>query len=127
MAASLASLGVLLVLAAPAPTAALKVTPVQKVLEMLSEMKAKGISEMEAEQKLFREYTEWVDDETTRLGFEIKTAKSDIEELVAFIEKADNDVAQLAAAIAELEAEIAGLEADQANATEIRNADHEEY
>merc|ERR1719409_2126001 len=92
----------LAIVAAPG-VAAVKVTPVQKVLEMLSEMKAKGISEMEAEQKLFREYTEWVDDETTRLGFEIKTAKSDIEELVAFIEKADNDVAQLAAAMARLD------------------------
>merc|ERR1719281_662887 len=114
-------------LLAVSSAAAVKVTPVEKVLEMLEEMKAKGIKEMEAEQEIFRQYTEWVDDETTRLGFEIKTGKSEIEELIAFIDKADNDVAQLAAAIAELEGQIAQLEADQKEATEIRNADHAEY
>merc|ERR1719387_3254204 len=85
------------------------VTPVQKVLDMMSEMKAKGEKMMDEEQKTYRAYTEWVDDQSTQLGFEIKTAKSDIEELLAFIAKADSDVATLSDSISELETEIATL------------------
>ena len=48
----------------------------------------------EEEQKTFAKYTEWVDDKTKELGFEIKTATNDIAELSAFIEKADSDVAR---------------------------------
>jgi len=106
---------------------AAKVTPVQQVLSMMDEMKAKGEKEMEAEQKIFATYAEWVDDRTKELAFEIKTEKADIEELTAFIEKANNDVKELGAAIAQLESDIAGLEADKADATTVRNTENAEY
>merc|ERR1719311_955560 len=114
-------------LAAPMHAAASKVTPVMKVIEMLTEMKTKAVKEMEAEQKIFKDYAEWADDRKRELGFNIKTLNSDIEELIAFIEKADNDISVLADAIAELEAEIASLEADQKEATEVRDKEHAEY
>merc|ERR1719399_713749 len=101
--------------------------PVMKVIEMLTEMKTKAVKEMEAEQKIFADYAEWADDQKRELGFNIKTLNSDIEELIAFIEKADNDISVLADAIAELEAEIAQLEADQKEATAIREKEHAEY
>merc|ERR1719399_624523 len=101
--------------------------PVMKVIEMLTEMKVKAVKEMEAEQKTFKDYAEWADDRKRELGFNIKTLTSDIEELIAFIEKADNDISLLADAIAELEAEIAQLEADQKEATAIRDKEHAEY
>jgi len=103
------------------------VTPVQKVLEMLGEMKAKGIAAMEEEAKIFKEYAEWVDDQQRSLGFSIKTHKSSIEELIAFIDKGKNDIATLAAAIAELEGEIATLEAQAKEATAIREKEKDEY
>jgi chromosome segregation ATPase len=106
---------------------ALSVTPVQKVLQMMTEMKAKGEKMMDEEQKTYRAYTEWVDDQSTQLGFEIKTAKSDIEELLAFIAKADSDVASLSDSISELETEIAGLEKEKADATALRTEEHAEY
>merc|ERR1719399_2489817 len=84
-----------------------KGTPVQKVIEMMNEMLAKGKSEKEAEAKMFAEYEEWVDDETRKIGFEIKTLNSQIEELNAEIEKADADVAELTEKIAALDEEIA--------------------
>merc|ERR1719198_439418 len=65
---------------------------------------------MDEEQKVFASYAEWVDDRTKELAFEIKTEKADIEEFLAFIEKADNDVKELGAAIEELESDIAALE-----------------
>jgi len=106
---------------------AAKITPVQKVLDMMGGMKAKGEKAMEDEQKIMATYTEWVSDETTRLGFNIKTANSDIEKLTAFIEKADNDVAQLGQAIGELDDLIAQKQGEQQAATDLRNTEHAEY
>merc|ERR1719440_2496690 len=103
------------------------VTPVQKVLEMLGEMKTKGIAAMEQEARIFKEYAEWVDDQQRELGFSIKTHKSNIEELIAFIEKGKNDIETLRAAIAELEAEIATLEAQAKEATAIREKEKAEF
>jgi hypothetical protein len=104
-----------------------KITPVQKVLDMMGGMKAKGQKAMEDEAKIMATYTEWVSDETTRLGFNIKTANSDIEKLTAFIEKADNDVAQLGQAISELDDLIAQKEGEKQAATDLRNTEHAEY
>lgn len=54
---------------------AAKVSPVQKVLDMLGDMRAKGEKAAADEKKLYAKYTEFVDDETKRLDFEIKTGK----------------------------------------------------
>jgi len=116
----------LLALGASAADAA-KITPTQKVLDMMGGMKAKGEKAMEDEVKIMSTYTEWVDDETTRLGFNIKTANSDIEKLTAFIAKADNDVAQLGQAIGELDDLIAQKEGEKQAATDLRNTEHAEY
>lgn len=94
---------------------------------MLDWMAVAGKKEMENEQKVFAEYAEWVDDTTTQLGFDIKTAKSNIEELIAFINEADNTVARLDQNIKELESEIAAMEADQKDATKIRKTELAEY
>merc|ERR1719517_146906 len=95
------------------PAIRTQVTPVQKVLQALEEMKTKAEAAMDEEQKIFHEYTSWVDDRTTDLGFEIKTGESTIEELIAFIEKSDNKVAELATAIGKLEDDIARLEGEK--------------
>jgi len=104
-----------------------KGTPVQKVIEMMNEMLVKGESEKEAEVKLFDEYEEWVEDEARKTGFEIKTLKSQIEELTTEAEKADADVADLAKRISELDGEIAAWEGDQKAATELREEEHAGY
>merc|ERR1719343_36837 len=85
------------------------VTPVQKVLEMLSEMKKKGETMMATEKTTYTSYKEWVDGRTTELGFEIIEAKRKIDELGAFIEKTESDAAQLGAGAAELDKDISRL------------------
>merc|ERR1719163_2241025 len=90
-------------------------------------MKAKGEKMMDEEQKTYRDYSEWVDDQSTQLGFNIKTANKDIEELLAFIAKADSDVDTLSAGVFELEGEISKLEGEKQEATDIRNEQHAEY
>jgi len=103
------------------------VSPVQKVLQMMTEMKGKGEKMVEEEQKTFRTYSEWVDDQTTQLGFDIKTANSNIEELLAFIAKADSDVNTLSAAVDGLGSEINNLQNEKREATELRSSEHAEY
>jgi len=103
------------------------VTPVQKVLTMMDEMKAKGEAMMEKEAKTYATYKEWVSDTSRELGFEIKTAKSDIEKYLAAAAKADSDVSKLRAEIEKLESELAATEGELKEATDIRNAQHAEY
>ncbi|CAK0831798.1 unnamed protein product [Prorocentrum cordatum] len=72
-----------------------KVTPVQQVLNMLSEMKTKGEKMMDEEQKIYAEYSEWADDKTKELGYSIKTEEALIEKLTAFIEDSEGKSAAL--------------------------------
>merc|ERR1712008_648151 len=109
------------------PAIRTQVTPVQKVLQALAEMKTKAEAAMDEEQQILHEYTSWVDDRTTDLGFEIKTGESTIEELIAFIEKSENKVAELATAIGKLEDDIARLEGEKKDATAVRDKEHAEY
>jgi peptidoglycan hydrolase CwlO-like protein len=93
---------------------------------MLTEMKAKGEKMVDTEKKTMATYTEWVDDRSKEMGFEIQTANSDIEQLVAFITKSEADVAKLGDEIAGLDADIARLEGEKSDATSIRTAEKEE-
>jgi len=103
------------------------VSPVQKVLTMMNEMKAKGQLMLQEEAKTFATYTEWVSDEETKLGFQIETANSDSESLLASIAKAENDVSRLSAAVNELNAEIDTHEQEKNGATKLRATQHAEY
>merc|ERR1719456_1781233 len=88
------------------------ITPVQKVLDMLTGMKTKGEKMLEAEKATAAKYTEWVDDQTKEYGFEIKTANAKIEELIAFAEKADSDVKNFAKEIKALENDVDRMEGE---------------
>jgi len=110
-----------------ASAGATAVTPVQKVLTMMTEMQAKGELMLKQEAKTYATYAEWVSDQETKLGFQIKTANSDSEGLLADIAKADNDVEQLHASIQELDNEIATAEGEKASATALRTKEHAEY
>mmetsp|Transcript_68921 Transcript_68921/g.108790 ORF Transcript_68921/g.108790 Transcript_68921/m.108790 type:complete len:657 (+) Transcript_68921:61-2031(+) len=103
------------------------VTPVQKVLEMMNEMKAKGDAMLAQETKVYATYKEWVSDTSTELGFEIKTGKSDIEKYTAEAAKADSDVDELSSAISKLENELGTIEGEKKETTEVRESQHAEY
>jgi len=113
--------------AADASRTSSKVTPVQKVLEMMNSMHAKGVEMKESEEKVYAEYREWVDDQTKEHNFQIETAKSDIEKLTAFIVKSDSDVEQLPAGIQELDNEIQRLSTEKKESTDVRTKEHAEY
>merc|ERR1719281_2366131 len=101
--------------------------PIEKVIEMLSELQQKIIKEGEAAQKIYDEFAEWCEEESKNLQFEIKTAKAEEAELVATIDKATSDTKALDEKIEELSASISTDEADLKAATAIRDKEHEDF
>jgi DNA repair exonuclease SbcCD ATPase subunit len=94
---------------------------------MLGDMKAKGEKMLDDETQLFAKYTEFVDDQSRELGYQMKTAQSNIEKLLAFIEDADNKVATLGDEITELDDDIARMEGEKKAATAIRESEKAEF
>jgi len=95
-------------------------SPIEKIIQMISDLETKVIGEGKAAQKTYDEYAEWCEESSKNLQFEIKTGKSDVASLKATI---DDDAANIAAQdskIEELAGEIASDEADLKAATEIR-------
>merc|ERR1719171_2459680 len=101
--------------------------PIEKVIEMMSELQQKIIKEGEAAQKIYDELAEWCEEESKNLQFEIKTGKAQAEELTSTIEKAVSDIKAGEEKIAELSEKIATAEADLKAATEIRNKENADF
>jgi len=95
--------------------------PIDKVLQMLSDVKAKIIREGADAQKVYDEFAEFCEDRSRNLGFEIKTGKQEVKDLNAAIEKEAATSQSLTAQIEELSAAISTDEADLKAATEIRS------
>merc|ERR1719454_824480 len=97
-----------------------KVSPMEKTIELLAGLQAKVIKEGETSSKVYEEFKEYCDDYSKELQFAIKTAKSDVERADATIAKESANIDEAEAKIDELSASIATNEADLKAATEIR-------
>jgi len=116
-----------LVVEAGASSAQGQTNPIEKVIEMMSELQQKIIGEGEAAQKVYDEFAEWCEEESKNLQFEIKTGKAQAEELTSTIEKAVSDIKAGEEKIEELAAKVATAEADLKAATEIRDKEHSDF
>merc|ERR1719321_1384313 len=116
---------ILLVLIAGVATE--QANPLQKVIELISELEAKILKEGEAEEKAYKEFFEWCDDAARTKKFELKTASAEKEKLEATIAKAVSDSDDATESIEELAASIATNEADLKAATEIRDKEHADF
>merc|ERR1719454_1064216 len=94
--------------------------PIQKVLQMISDLQAKIIREGNDAQKVYEEFSEFCEDRSRNVGFEIKTGKAQVKELEAAIAKEKATAESLTAKIEELSSAISVDEADLKAATEIR-------
>jgi len=104
-----------------------RASPIEKILEMISDLQAKVIAEGEASQKTYDEYAEWCEDKSTDLGFEIKTGKAEVAELEATIEEETATIGGLEAKIEDLSSDIQADEADLAAATKIREKEAADF
>merc|ERR1719217_1736307 len=116
-----------LILAFQASAEQQKVTPVQKVLELLNGMKQKGIAEMKDEEVKFSAYSQWCDNQDRIKKKEIAEANEKIEKLNAEIQKAEADIAELTARIEELDEDIGRWKKDQTSATAIREKEKTDF
>jgi len=101
--------------------------PIEKVLQLLSDLQAKILKEGDAAQKVYDEFAEMCDDRSKELGFEIKTGKAEVADLEATIDKETADMDALASRMEELSATIATDEADLKAATEIRAKEQADF
>jgi hypothetical protein len=104
-----------------------EVSPVSKVMGMLADLQAKIVKEGEAAQKTYDEFSEWCEDRSKNVGFEIKTGKAEIADLSATIQKETATISALSTKVEELSGSIASNEADLAAATKIRNEEAADF
>merc|ERR1719316_1699890 len=89
---------------------AASVSPVQKVIELLEECKAKVASDLAAEAEAMEEYVTFCDDELKAKGYAIQTADREIADLSAMIEDSKATIIEKDDEVASLGTEIAGKE-----------------
>eukprot|EP00397_Hematodinium_sp_SG-2012_P019447 GEMP01019981.1.p1 GENE.GEMP01019981.1~~GEMP01019981.1.p1 ORF type:complete len:411 (+),score=122.68 GEMP01019981.1:128-1360(+) len=103
------------------------VTPVQKVITMMQDMKAKGQVSKEEESKIYEGYAEWVRDQVRDKNYELETLRNSVATLKGDVSKAEADVATLGAAIDDLNVEIDAASAQSAKSTKLREEEKAEY
>merc|ERR550537_1731013 len=104
-----------------------RVTPVQKVIELLNGMLEKGKAEKHSEQVQFAAFKQFCDDTTVEKKRAIAEANEMIEVLKADIQKYAADAARLAKEIAEHEEDISVWTGDSKAATKVREIEKADY
>jgi len=104
--------------------ASFKANPIEKVIEMMSDLQQKIIGEGKAAQKVYDEFAEWCEEESKSLQFTIKTAKAEAEDMNAVIDKAASDIKAFDEKIGELTSSISTDQSDLKAATTIREKEH---
>jgi len=100
--------------------AANEVNPIEKVVQLMSDLESKIISEGKEVQKTYDEFAEWCEDRSKDLGFEIKTGKGQAADLSATIADETAKIDAGNSKIDDLSGDIASDEADLKAATNIR-------
>merc|ERR1719276_58133 len=93
----------------------------------MADLQAKIIGEGEECQKTYEEFSEWCEDRSKDLGFEIKTGKAEVADLTATFDKEVANAQALDTKIDVLSGDIATDEADLKAATEIRDKEAADF
>jgi len=115
------------VLALLVVASAAKVSPVQKVVQLLDELKAKVESDIANEGKLMDEFTAWCDEEANEKEDAITSSKRTIADASATVADASATITQLERKIGDLTTKISAAEAEATKATGIRNSEHADF
>jgi hypothetical protein len=101
-----------------------KVSPVQKVVELLDELKGKVAGDLAAEETMMADYSKWCDTEANEKADAITSSKRTIGDLQAEIADALARVGELSTEVEELAGKISSSESELADATKIRGDEH---
>merc|ERR1719428_2695795 len=118
---------VLLVISGFAASSAVEVSPVEKVINLLEELKTELEEEGKAEAKTYDEFACFCKDTTKEKSDAIKTDQDNIEEYAANMQENTELANAKAREIAELEEEIATLTKEIEKMTAMREADKTQY
>merc|ERR1719487_477831 len=102
-------------------------SPVEKVVELLTDLKTRIVTDGEIEQKAYDKYACWCENTSKRKANAIVQAKADLRALGQSILKLKGLVATRNAEIAELKADIKENQAAQDQATSVRNKENAAY
>merc|ERR1719408_643376 len=127
MAATTMSAGVLLLALLCSPAAAVEVTPVQKVIQLMNGMLEKGKKEKHDEQVQFAAYKQFCDDTSVEKTRAIAEAEEKIDMLKADIQSYTAKAAKLTKEIAELDEDISIWTGDIKAATKVREIGKADY
>merc|ERR1719337_569258 len=100
---------------------ATQVSPVQKVIELLDELKAKVAGDLSAEETMMEEYTKWCDEEENDKEDAITSNKRTVGDLNTVITDSNARIGELSSEIEELAGKISAADADLKEATGIRD------
>merc|ERR1719197_1270695 len=118
---------VLLLLALVAPGAAVNVSPVQKVIELLEDNKVKITNDLAAEEKEMTEYTEFCDKESSEKGYAVETADRKIADLGGTITGCETKIPGLEDEVATLGTDVASKDKQLYEATEVRKKEKADF
>merc|ERR1719353_2845335 len=104
-----------------------KVTPIQKVLTLMEEMKAKGIKAKNDEETKFSAFSQWCENTKKSKTGEIEAGNQKIEILNAGIEKSRVLISKLTDRILELEEDVGRWKKDEKSATTVRDAERADF
>ena len=102
-------------------------TPVQKVVQLLENMKLKGTTEMQEEQVQYTKYKQFCEMTLAEKKAAIGEAADKIETLEADIEKADAEAERLTKEMSEHAADIEAATAEKEKATSVRKKGREDF
>jgi len=117
----------LFLVACPAVATQVRVSPVQKVIQLIDDMHAKVTKEAAEESKVFEEYAKFCDDEATAKEYAIKDSKEAIEELTATITDSKAIIESEDSKVGDLSTKISDTESELSNAVAVRNKEHDEF
>jgi len=104
-----------------------KVSPVQKVIELLDDLKGKVAADLAAEGAAMEEYASWCDSQISDKGYAIKTATREIADHTAAITDAESTIAAKTAEVGELGSTISAKEGELAKAGSVYNGEKADF
>merc|ERR1719217_494217 len=104
-----------------------KGSAVQKVIELLEDMKTKVKADLSKESDMMEEYLVFCSDETKEKGYAIETATRTIEDLSAIIEESKATITEKEDEVTELGTHISAKEKELDGATAVRTAANEDF
>jgi hypothetical protein len=122
-----AMMSLLLAAGALAPARANDASPIGKVLQLIGDLQSKIIGEGEKSQKVYEEFSEWCEERSKNLAYDIKTGKSEVTALKATISEEAAMIASLTTKAEQLASDIATDEADLKASTFIREKESADF